>query len=71
MLRRLEHVPYTIGWEMVGLAGGVAVTLEDEAENACLILRDRRRTAQVEIGAQGLLELAAALVEAAERLQAR
>lgn len=70
MLRPLEHVPHVSAWELAGLAGLVAVTLEDGAGHACLSLRDRRCTAQCALGAQALLELAGVLVEAAERLQA-
>lgn len=70
MLRPLDHVPHVSSWELAGLAGRVAVTLEDDAGHACLSVGDRRCTAQVAMTYQGLLELAAALVEAAERLQA-
>lgn len=70
MLRRLDHVPHVSAWEMAGVAGLVAVTLEDGAGHACLSLRDRHCTAQCAIGAGALLELASVLVEAAERLQA-
>ena len=69
MLRPLDHVPGAHGWELAGAAGLVAVTLEDGASHACLSLRDRHVTAQVALSAQGLLELASVLVEAAERLQ--
>lgn len=71
MLQRLEHVPHVSGWELAGESGRVSVTLEDDAAHACLSLRDRHVTAQAAISAQGLLELAGALVEAAERLQGR
>ena len=70
MLRPLEHVPHVSAWELAGVAGMVAVTLEDGAGHACVILRDRHCTAQCAIGAQALLEFASVLVEAAERLQA-
>lgn len=70
MLRRLDHVPHVSAWELAGLSGTVAVTLEDGAGHACLSLRDRHCTAQCALGAGALRELAAALVDAAERLQA-
>ena len=70
MLRPLDHVPHVSAWELAGVAGLVAVTLEDGAEHACLSLRDRHCTAQCALGAGALLEVAAVLVEAAERLQA-
>lgn len=69
MLRPLDHVPHCSAWELTGLFGAVAVTLEDGAGHACVSLRDRHVTAQAAISAQGLLELASALVDAAERLQ--
>lgn len=70
MLRALDHVPHVSAWELAGQSGRVSVTLEDGAGHACLSLCDRHCTAQVALTAQGLLELASALVDAAERLQA-
>jgi len=71
MLRPLEHVPHASGWELAGESGRVSVTVDDGASIAHLSLRDPRHTAQAALSARALLELAAALVEAAERLQTR
>lgn len=70
MLARLAHVPYTWGWELVGDAGLVAVTLEDDADHACVSLRDRHCTSHAALSAEALLKMAAVLTQAAKRLQA-
>ena len=70
MLAPLEHVPEVIGWTRTSPSAITSVTLHHGTGHAGLAVSDRRRQVLVTLDALALLELAAALVEAAERLQA-